>query len=101
MRKRSLGKCILASNVWYTPPEFEALGGKRARRWKQSLLHIGKYLDDYDLSCPQQFNVSTISQDDCEVLFLNTMEVIHCLVLILFYCPQHVHPLLLGYPIRR
>ena len=63
---KNLGKCILASNVWYTPPEFEALGGKRARRWKQSLLHIGKPLGDYNLSCPQQFNVSTMSQGDCE-----------------------------------
>ena len=57
--KKSLGKCILANNVWYTPPEFEALGGKRARRWKQSLIHIGKPLGDYDLSCPQPVRAST------------------------------------------
>ena len=62
--KKSLGKCILANNVWYTPPEFEALGGKKAKRWRQSLSHIGKPLGEYDLSCPQQFNVST--QGDCE-----------------------------------
>ena len=65
--KTSLGKCILANNVWYTPPEFEALDGKRARRRRQSLLHIGKPLGDYGLSCPQQFSVSTnMSQGDCE-----------------------------------
>ena len=55
--KKSLGKCILANNVWYTPPEFEALGGKKAKRWRQSLSHFGKPLGEYDLSCPQQFNV--------------------------------------------
>ena len=33
--KQSLGKCILVDNTWYTPPEFELLGGKKAKRWKQ------------------------------------------------------------------
>ena len=52
--KKYLGKCILANNIWYTPPEFEALGGK-------------KPLGDYDLSCPQQVSISTdMSQGVCE-----------------------------------
>ena len=63
----SLGKCILANTIWYTPPEFEALGGKKAKRWRQSLIHVGKSLGDYDLSCPQQVSISTnMSQGDCE-----------------------------------
>ena len=42
--KRSVGKCVLSSGKWCTPPEFEVLGGIKA---KQS--HLGKPLCDYDL----------------------------------------------------
>ena len=52
MTKKSPGKCILVSGQWYTPSEVECLGGKRSsRKWKQSILHMGKQLADYDLSC--------------------------------------------------
>ena len=52
MSKKSPGKCILVSGQWYTPSEVECLGGKRSsRKWKQSILHMGKQLADYDLSC--------------------------------------------------
>ena len=52
MTKRSPGKCILVSGQWYTPAEMECLGGKKStRKWKQSILHMGKQLADYDLSC--------------------------------------------------
>ena len=51
--KKSLGKCILAKGVWHSPPEFEALGGKRSKRWRQSLLYLGRPLSDYDLTCPR------------------------------------------------
>ena len=53
--KRSLGKCVLVNGAWYTPPEFESLGGNKAKWWRQSLLHMGKPLCDYNLSCiPRQ-----------------------------------------------
>ena len=51
--KKSLGKCILAKGVWHSPPEFEALGGKRSKHWRQSLLYLGRPLSDYDLTCPR------------------------------------------------
>ena len=44
--KRSPGKCILVSGQWCTPAEMES-----TRKWKQSILHMGKQLADYDLSC--------------------------------------------------
>ena len=49
---------LLIMSGIYTPPEVEALGGKKARRCKQSLIHFGKPLGDYDLCWPQQFSVS-------------------------------------------
>ena len=51
--RRSQGKCVLVSGKWYTPTEFEIMGGKKARKWKQSLQHLGKPLSDYNLSCAQ------------------------------------------------
>lgn len=37
--KKTLGKCILAKGSWHSPPEFELLGGKKSRRWRQSISH--------------------------------------------------------------
>ena len=52
MSKKSPGKCVWVDNQWYTPTEVEVLGGKKAaRKWKQSLLHLGRRLAEYDLSC--------------------------------------------------
>ena len=35
---------------WYSPTEVEGLAGKKARKWKQSLFHLGKPLSYYNLS---------------------------------------------------
>ena len=51
MSKKSPGKCVLVSGQWYSPLEVESLGGRRAKKWKQSLQHLRKPLADYDLSC--------------------------------------------------
>ena len=32
--------------------EVERLAGRKARKWRQSLLHLGNPLSDYNLSCP-------------------------------------------------
>ena len=37
-------KCVLSDSKWYTPLEFEKLGGKSARKWKMSLTHRGRPL---------------------------------------------------------
>ena len=50
--KKTLGKCILVKGTWYTPLDFEALAGKKGRKWRQTLMHLGKPLSDYCLSCP-------------------------------------------------
>ena len=52
--KRSPGKCVLVNGSWYTPSEVEALGGKKAKKWRQSLSHMGKPLSVYNLSCTHQ-----------------------------------------------
>ena len=67
--KRSPGKCILVSGTWYSPSEVEALGGKKAKKWRQSLQHMGKSLCEYNLSSAKEHNkqgevVSQCSQDD-------------------------------------
>ena len=31
---KSQSKCIVYSGKWYSPPEFETLAGKKARKWK-------------------------------------------------------------------
>ena len=51
MSKKSPGKCVLVSGQWYSPLEVESLGGRRSKKWKQSLHHLRKPLADYDLSC--------------------------------------------------
>jgi hypothetical protein len=51
MSRKAPGKCILVDGQWYSPLEVESLGGKKAKRWRHSLHHLGKPLADYDLSC--------------------------------------------------
>ena len=48
------GKCVYVDGQWYTPSEVESLGGKKARKWRQSL---GKPLVDNDLTCVEQSGV--------------------------------------------
>lgn len=50
-------KCINSNSVWYSPNEFEQLGGKaRSKNWKKSMLHgstgaqIGTFLASLSLS---------------------------------------------------
>ena len=50
-------KCVYVDGQWYTPSEVESLGGKKARKWRQSLFHMGKPLVDYDLTCVEQSGV--------------------------------------------
>ena len=44
-------KCVLSDSKWYTPLEFEKLGGKSSRKWKMSLTHRGRPLSEYSLDC--------------------------------------------------
>ena len=70
--KRSSGKCVLVSGAWYSPSEVEALGGEKAKIWRQSLQHLGKSLCEYNLSCTKEHSaqhkqgdmMSLCSQDD-------------------------------------
>ena len=50
--KKILDKCILAKGSWYSPPEFEVLGGMKSKKWRYSLLHKGRPLHKFDFSCP-------------------------------------------------
>ena len=50
--KRSLGKCVLLEGSWYTPSEFESHCQKKTKKWRQSIMHSGKPLSEYSLSCP-------------------------------------------------
>ena len=51
--KKALGKCILAKGTWHSPPEFEVLGGRKSKKWRHSLMHQGRPLCEYDLTCPK------------------------------------------------
>ena len=44
---KSQSKSIVVSGKWYSPPEFETLVGKKARKLRQSLHHLGKPLSLY------------------------------------------------------
>ena len=44
---KSQSKCVVVSGKWYSPPEFETLAGKKARKWRQSLHHLEKPLSLY------------------------------------------------------
>jgi len=50
-RAKCVGQCVLSSSKWFTPLEFEKLGGKSAKKWKSSLFHAGHPLSDYSLVC--------------------------------------------------
>ena len=50
--KKTLPKCVLVNGNWYSPTEVDGLAGKKARKWKQSSLHLGKPFSDYNLSSP-------------------------------------------------
>ena len=50
-RSKRVGQCVLSASRWYTPLEFEKLGGKSAKKWKSSLSHGGHPLSDYNLAC--------------------------------------------------
>ena len=52
--KRSLTKCILFRGSWYAPLDFESLCGRKSKKWRQSITHLGKPLSEYNLSCPKQ-----------------------------------------------
>ena len=43
------------------PQEFETLGGKRAKKWRQSLFHLGKRLCEYNLSTQVANSVPILS----------------------------------------
>ena len=44
---KSQSKSVVVSGKWYSPTEFETLAGKKARKWRQSLHHLGKPLSLY------------------------------------------------------
>ena len=54
-------------DAWYTPLEFEGLGGKKAKGWRHSLLHKGKPLADYNLAyhLSQPGQSTNCSPQDC------------------------------------
>ena len=91
MEKRSLdnldklprkppGKCVYVDGQWYTPSEVESLGGKKARKWRQSVFHTGKPLVDYDLTCVEQSGVGDTLPHD------NDVDTPPCSVLLLSVC---------------
>ena len=76
---KSQSKCIVYCGKWYSPPEFETLAGKKARKWKQSLHHQGKPLSQFSFcfqGCSQggQSVLSAGSQNtnvSCSTLICN------------------------------
>ena len=52
LTKKSPGKCVLVNSVWYTPLELKGLAGKKAKQWRQTVLHRGKPLGEYSLTSP-------------------------------------------------
>ena len=51
--RRPLGKCILFKGSWFSPSDFESHCGKKTKKWRQAITHLGKPLGDYNLSCSQ------------------------------------------------
>ena len=47
--KKVQAKCVVVNGEWFTPSGVEALAGSKARKWRQSFLHLGKPLSAYDL----------------------------------------------------
>ena len=52
-----LGKCVRSdsSQEWITPTEFESLGGKKARKWRESITLCDK-------GCNVGFHLRSLSQ---------------------------------------
>ena len=42
LARKPPGKCVYVDGQWYTPSEVESLGGKKARKWRQSLFPHGE-----------------------------------------------------------
>ena len=60
--KRITSKCILCAGRWYTPGEFEGVGGKgKFKSWRRSIFHDGLPIGDYLLSCQPNDTVTTLS----------------------------------------
>ena len=59
--KLSLGKCILLNGSWFTPSGFESHCGKKSKKWKRSIMHSGKSLSEYSLSCPPKQGAKQVS----------------------------------------
>ena len=51
--RQPLGKRILFKGSWFSPSDFESHCGKRTKKWRQAITHLGKPLGDYNLSCSQ------------------------------------------------
>lgn len=64
--KRITSKCILCAGRWYTPGEFEGLGGKgKFKSWRRSIFHDGLPIGDYSLSCQSTATATSLcSQSD-------------------------------------
>ena len=56
-----LGKCILFKGSWFSPSDFESHCGKKTKKWRQAIMHLGKPLGDYNLSCSQTQGVKHAS----------------------------------------
>ena len=87
--KRLLGKCILFHGTHYTPPEFESYCGKK---WRQSLMHLGKPLCDYNLTCPPKQGNCSLNKMTCHQVVPTTLQE---LSLIEMCCQGTLHLLLL------
>ena len=63
---------MLINGKWYTPSEVNPWLAKKARKWKQSLQHLGTPLSEYNIPCSglnlqiqqcSQQDLSSCSQD--------------------------------------
>jgi len=67
--KRITSKCILCAGRWYTPVEFEGVGGKgKFKSWRRSIVHDGLPIGDYFLSCQPNDNVTTLSSQSVDTV---------------------------------
>ena len=74
-------KCILSDSAWYTPAEFEGLGGKgKSKNWKKSIYRegsctpLGTYLASIGSVCARSCSASPIqrrSRGSCSNSFLS------------------------------
>ena len=67
--KRITSKCILCAGRWYTPGEFEGVGGKgKFKSWRRSIFHDGLPIGDYFLSCQPNDTVTTLSTQSVDTV---------------------------------